>query len=346
MVEVIIAVTILALVVPVLTLLFSKVRQGFAADEMHTLLKKNNQEVMNRIHIRLESCKRIFQNDGVGPNFKGLIPMGSLPVAATSTLPLIQPGSLSPTQGGVAANYGNTLFFAAYDAPQTILNQAAHTYTAYPAPVTLNNVLDSGGQPNQLIIDVYRFYLYYLTAANPHNLVGVTTYALEEVQSVQYPDYQELQAYYLTDTTLAYNAVSMMSASGFVTLYDTSQNTTNTAFYQTVHTAGVTWTLNVIAAPVIQIAQSQDLTLIHGGILSSGFRYGISPNSAGWKDAPAKVPHFGTVAGTFPGGFEIGLGGTSAGRSVMIRSVLVAQGAAPRVAYNDQVVTTNARDVW
>ena len=88
------------------------------------------------------------------------------------------------------------------------------------------------------------------------------------------------------------------------------------------------------------------ITRISNGILSSGFGYGICPNSAVWGSAPVSVPLFGTAAGNFPAGFEVGISGFGAGIQVLVRSVLVAQGAYPRIVWNDQTEITNARDTW
>jgi prepilin-type N-terminal cleavage/methylation domain-containing protein len=346
-VELMIAVAILALITPAITIFFSKVSQGYAADEMHTLLKKNNQDSLNRLHNRLASNKRIFQNDAVGVSFLSTVGLtgGAPSVLGGSHLPLVQAGSLSPAAGGVATLYGNCLFFTTFDIPQSVAQGSPATFRVYPAPASLLNLTDSSSNPHNLYIDLYRFYYYYLTTTNAHAVRGVPTYALTEWQSVQYADYGEMSG--ITDPTLQKQAVTALNSMGVTLAFDASQTVVGTAFYS-VTVSGAT-VMPALGTPVtIQQFQWKNLTYVEGGVLTSGgFRYGIACNSYQWPDLTGvRIPQFGVTNVSYPGGFEVGLGGTPAGREVLVRSVLAAKGASPKVETNDIVISTNARDVW
>jgi prepilin-type N-terminal cleavage/methylation domain-containing protein len=358
LIELVITVAILGLIIPALTLLFSKASQGFAADEMHTLLKKANQETMNHLHVRLGTNKRMVLNDTWGANFRGTLNMvGTPPVLTGSRLALIQPASFSKSGPAsvqaISANFGNSLLFLAYDQSQTIVSGGTAQF--FPAPATLLDVMDSVAAPHTLYVDLYRVYYYYLTTANPHAIIGIPSYALVEWKSIQYADYQQLRNLYFVsggvttgDATMQSNAISILRNQGITMAFNTSEPL-GSPFYAVSITTGIPVTV-LPPAPTATTLQAQwkNLTYVAGGVMSSGFKYGISSNSVTWQDAPVPVPQFGaTVMGSpFPGGFEVGLGGTPAGREVMIRSVLTAKGAAPKVAHNDLVMSTNARDIW
>ncbi len=145
-------------------------------------------------------------------------------------------------------------------------------------------------------------------------------------------------------------AVSFINAKGLSTAWDSSQTTLSAAFYtispnSPIGSAGAHF--NAIANPTIAQAAITYLCMVPTGLISRGFYYGISPNTAGWANPPnVTVPLYGTASGQFPGGFEIGVSGDPAGRQILLRSCWVALGAAPKVAFNDLTSVQNIRDEW
>ena len=363
LIELMMVTAMLGLIIPVMILLFSKVSQGMAADEMHGQLKKLNELTMLRLDTHIKANKHMFQNDASNVTFLSKVGlMGAPAVLAGSHLPLVQPvqpeptpTSFSPNSLAAPLNFGNCLLFGAYDSPTTIAGKG------YRAPLVVSgaSVTYAGASgPATMIIDLYRFYYYYLTTST-HPLKGVQSHGLVEWRSVQYADFYQLKN--ITDPTLKVAVIKWMtSAANFpggnpVTLaWDSGQTTPYDsvvpifAFYQLNNATG-TWT--GIANPTILQADFTYLTQIPSGILSRGFNYGICGNNIpptyAWPESPpVKVPMYGTASGNYPGGFEVGLKGSAGGMEVLTRCLLVAKGGALKVPWNDITMIHNARDVW
>ncbi|HJT23343.1 MAG TPA: prepilin-type N-terminal cleavage/methylation domain-containing protein [bacterium] len=346
LVELLIAVAILAIIMPAMVLLLTKTRQSFSADEMHMQLKACNEQTINRVHLSLASNRHIFEGDAAGVSFLGRVQLmaGTPPVLTGSKLPILMSsttGSLSPNSTGfLPANIGNSIFFLAYDAPQTYLPGAGKPASITTAPATLiaNN---SSAAPQTVIIDLYRFYYYYLSTTNPHSASSFPSYGLVEWQSIQYADYGQVSG--ISDSTLMANVSQGLMNQGVSFVVDPTAGAPASLFYD----------LQSGAYPTSDTARSitqYRYTVFRtpgNGILSGGFWYGISPNSSLWTQqtaAPAKVPLYASASSAFPGGFEVGLSGPNAGREVLLRSVLVAKGSAPKVEVDDMNTVVEARD--
>lgn len=348
LIELMISITVLALITPAMLLLLSKTRQAFAAEEMHMQLRSINEQTVNRIHLSLGSNRHLYEG-GSGVSFVGLAQFvaGTPPVLGGSQLPInmqTSSGSLSPNSPGfVPGNIGNSLFFLAYDAPQTYVPGGGQPVSISFAPATLTAV-NQNGVTQTAIIDLYRFYYYYLTPTDPHNGPALPAYSLVEWQSIQYADYSEVSG--ISDGVLMGNVSQGLLNLGIKDLVDPTATAPASLFYD-LQTGGVypkpNTTLKIAPYRYSYLTKTPYGT----GILSSGFLYGISPNSALWTQqtaAPAKVPEYASASTTFPGGFEVGLSGTTAGREIMLRSVLVAKGAAPKVEVDDMNTVVEARD--
>ncbi len=372
LVELMISVAIIGIITPAMTYLFLKVQQGMAADEMRVDLGQINSDTMVRLHATLGASHHMFQDDtaGSGASFTALVTAGmssntktNYPILSVSKLALQQPaevsgtpvaGSFSPTTA-VASDFGDSLLFAAYDSPQTVGK------TIYTAPATIygKGVTYSTGNykglPATVIIDLYRFYYYYLTTNNPRPLRAGSTYNLVEWQSTQYPDANEINN--ITDGVLQTAVINWLAAAGTnlcptnsaYTLsygFDPTQTTPSTAFYT------LSGGSSFIAVAPASITEGPVTVLSHifTGVISSGFGYGVSPNSTLFPGDPVTVPQFATAATAtgsyFPGGFEVGISGESEGMQVMVRQALVAQGAAPNIIWNNNVSVVNVRDTW
>ena len=370
LVELMLTVAMVAIITPMLAGLFLKVSQGMAADEMRAQISRGNEAMMARLENRLSASKHFYQggpSNGVSWVNKIQFAAGSPPTVAGSLLPQVQNGtSMDPTVSGFASTMvGNSLFFLAYDFPQTFSKGA--TWTVVQAPLTITGgisgpVTNSGGSPISFIIDLYRFYYYYLTpSTRPFPSVeGVQPYGLVEWQSAQYADYQELTG--IPDSVAQDLAVSYILAAGITTAVDPSADSVTAAFYTmsfgtpvgtssagfatigspTVTQAGVTNAVVTCTAPATYLCQ------VPAGIVSRGFSYGISPNTSGWADAPpaSPVPLYATASGLFPGGFEVAMAGPPGAREVLIRCGWVAKGAAPKIAYNNLTTVQTIKDNW
>ena len=351
LIELMLVTALIAIITPAITYLFVKVQQGMAADEMRLNLTKINEQTTLRIHETLATNRHLFQNDASGTAFMGPVTNGMsantkavYPILAGSQLPLQQPitgtGSFSPVTA-ISADFGNSLLFAAYDVPQTIGGQI------YLAPATVTGALNSYGTPTTVIIHLYRFYYYYLTTSGAP-LRDVKAYRLVEWQSMQYANYNELND--IADSTLQGHVITWLTTPGNLSPtnagyaltvgYDPTQSALASAFYN------LNASLTSVTPASFPEGTASLITFGNTGIMSGGFGYGVSPNSTGWPNAPKTVPLYGTASGSFPGGFETGISGTAAGKEVMIRELLVAQGAAPKVVWNDETVVDSVRDTW
>ena len=352
--ELMIVTALIAIITPAITYLFTKATQGMAADEMHGQMQKLNELTMSRLHDRLALSKHFFPGNGSGVSFLAKLQLSSVPatllnskLAQAQTTTSGTPESLSPTSAA-STLFGDSLLFGAYDIPATIGNKV---YTA-PATVTGAGVSYSDGTPATMVIDLYRFYYYYLSTNNDKGLSDVSSYRLVEWRSVQYADYYEIQDLLTGDAGLNQGVIKWLATPGnvcpanpsyAVTLaWDHTQNDPSLAFYK----LSIGGTTTLLSPQTIVQSDWSYLTHISSGILGGGFKYGISGNTAGWKAAPATVPLYGTGTAPFPGGFEVGMTGTSSGVQILMRMLLVAEGASPRVVYNDMTSINNIRDIW
>ncbi len=362
LIELMLVTALIAIITPAITYLFSKVSQGMAADEMHLQLQTLNEQTMLRIHERLVAGRHLFQADSSGLSYVSYVTLGMsantkalYPILAGTQLATDQPatgtGSFSPSLA-VSQDFGNSILVGNYDTPQTfgtnIYNApATATYSAANNYVTYG-AANGGGQATQ-VIDLYRFTYYYLTSDNPRTPHGVPTYGLVEWQSIQFADYNELAN--ISDFTLEGNVITWLETPGNVSptdktyavnfAWDPTATDPVTAFYML--SGG---TANSVPPQALTEGYVTYLTRTTSGLLSNGFFYGVSPNSSLWSSVPATVPEYAAASSSFPGGFEVGMSGNAAGVEVMIRSLLVAKGAAPKVVWNDQTMVNNVRDVW
>lgn len=367
LVELMMTIALIAIITPAITLLFAKVSQGMASDEMHSALQTGNQTMLNRIHVRMGGSKHFFFGDQSGVSFVNRLSIPSSPATvAGTTLPLLQAPvsgvfSLSVSWSGFSrANVGNALLFAAYDTPETIINAGSAPKIYLNSPMTVNcsnAVTGQDGSPKPVIIDLYRLYYYYLTKSAVKNLYDGQDYNLIEWQSIRFADYFQIQDYGSAggggDNILEANIMACLASQGISIAYDPSQSDPSQAFVSfggVVGYGGSPGNAVALASYTIPMETTTNLTRVTAGILTNGFRYGICPNTNNWNKCPVQIPIFATVAavGTeFPNGFEVAAGGNSSGREVMIRSVWVAEGGnGPRPIFNDINMVDYIRDIW
>jgi len=373
-IELMMVVSIIGLIVPALTTLFLYCYQGLASAEMHLALKSLNEQVMLHLHERMNSTKHMFQNNTTsgGLNFIGQVKLGSAPTSVSfSQMPQVQNGAtitFSPAAGAVSSDFGDCLFYAAYDAPQTVngIIYPAPVTVGGSLPITLDNwtttvtsgpVTDSSGKSVTMNLDVYRFYFDYLsTAGDMKPLTRETSFWLIEWQSVQFVDAFELEDIGSTDATLQKNVISWLttganfpSGQPLTLAWDPSQtaltNGSSFAFYQLTGS-----TMTGSATQPISMQSWTPLTRTNTGLISN-FEYGISGNYSNLKGSPAQpnVPMYcppTTVANAFPGGFEVGIEGGGSGMQCLVRSLLVAQGNSKQIIWDNEESVSSVRDVW
>lgn len=372
--ELLMTISIMAIITPAITFLFVKMTQGMAADEMRNAMASMNDRSLLRIHERVLSNKHMCQNDTSGQTYLAMVKAGmsaatntQYPILAGSLLPLAQvngvggPGSFSPTVA-TAANFGNSLLFGSYDSPQTVGKSNFIAPITIIAPYTTGPAATAGpgGTPLNatIVVDLYRFNYYYLTPGQIPHGQPATFYKVIEWQSVQYADYYEINA--ISDGGLRtevvndlvnlptyvtgppYNLSANNGLSPVVWAWDPTQSTpTANTFYNLTAGGGI----NLSLTASIQEGIVTKVTRISSGIMSSGFNYGIMPNSSLYN-APIQVPLFAAASGQFPSGFETGISGSSDGMEVLTREALVAKGASPIPIVYQTTMIHNARDVW
>jgi hypothetical protein len=353
-IELMMVVGIIGLIFPALTTLFMYCAQGLATAEMHLALKSLNEQVMLHLHERMNSSKHMFQNNASsgGLSFIGQIQMGAAPASVSfSQMPQAQNGTIvtfSPAAGAVAADFGDCLFYAAYDTAQTING------VNYAAPVTVTGVMDSAGKSVTMNLDVYRFYFDYLsTAGDMKPIYNTTSYWLIEWQSVQFVDAFELADINSSDNTLYQNVITWLTTSSNFTngkamtlAWDPSQTAmTNGSSYAFYTLSGHTMTGS--ASQAIPYQSWTPLSRTSSGLIAP-FSYGISGNfsNLAGDPPPPNVPQYAAVNGSFPGGFEVGLEGANAGMQVFIRSLLIAHGNSRSLIWDNEESISGARDVW
>jgi type II secretory pathway pseudopilin PulG len=318
LVELLLALAIMGIITPVLVSLLTYVTSGFTGYEATSQLRKMNQKTLNRIYLRVGSCKRIFQNVTLDNAFVGRLILTGCPSAlAGSALPSIQTASTLNvgTTDFISSSVGNSLFFANNESTQVLATGTVR-------------------------IDTYRFNYYYVTSTNPNPLPGVESYGIVEWRSVLYADINQLNS--ITNAALRTNVVKELYGKGVSYTWNPSTTDVNSAFSNLASNGSIT----LSATHTIPQYKNRFLTNAITGIVFGGYRYGVSCNSSFWTKAPKTVPIYAVAAGKFPGGFEVAIGGPTAGRQILIRSVLVARGSMRSIIGDDTQIVCSARDLW
>lgn len=325
-VELILAMTILAIVTPIITTILSRTLGSFSAYEMTSELRKANQGIMHAIHSRLGSSRRLFQR-GLDDEYLNRVSLAGAPARlAGSLLPQIrETGSIVLGNADFnAASAGNSLFFANTERTEV-----------------LENILDTDNDPHTIRVEFYRFHYYYLSPDNPTPVANMPSYTMIEIRSRMYADYNQLQT--IEDVVLRQNARLALFDAGFNLEWDSTETDIARAFYL-INNDG---TNGVDDSHIITAAEVRTHLHILTGVMGVGYRYGIAPNSSLSDELQVDVPIYATGSGEFPGGFEVMVVGAAGGRQLMIRVVLVARGGMRREVVHDQLQhVVSVRDLW
>ena len=319
LVELMIVLAIMGVITPVMVMLLTSVTKGFTGYEAALSMRKVNQQSINRIYMRLGSCKRIFENSTNDLSYLNKITFSAAPVVSTITvqLPTInRDGTLAEgTTNFDTSSVGNALLFATNEMVQAM---SSSTYR----------------------VDIYRFNYYYLTSANTKTIDAGVSYKLVEWRSVSYADINQLNSIPVSSRTIVGVQLYTM---GVKYAWDPTMTTATNAFY-TISSAG---SVAAYSSPKIVEYKYKILTDMITGVIIGGYSYGVSRNSSGWAKAPKTVPLYAAIANTsIPFGFEVAVAGNSAGRQVLLRCVLVAQGTMKAIVGDDLQVVASARDLW
>ncbi|NLO91816.1 MAG: hypothetical protein GX410_07490, partial [Elusimicrobia bacterium] len=183
------------------------------------------------------------------------------------------------------------------------------------------------------------------TPDNSPAILGRQTYKVVEWESIPYADCDQINT--ITNATKKPSTVSALMDKGIKFCWSPSATATNIAFSSFTRTGSGTGILLVSYPHSIAREKSTALTTVTTGIMGGGYMYGISPNaSAGDGTFKKTVPAYAAASGTFPAGLEVGISGSSAGRQVLIRSVVVAKGTVMKMIADEEVIICSARDIW
>ncbi len=367
MIELMLTISIMGLLVPTLTQLFTICYQGLSEVEMHLQLKQTNAMMALHFHEQVNSSKHMYQNTAGATaiiNSLSIVASGAPAPATFSGSPSTY--QLATAQSGatvsfdpayaVASEFGNALFYADTDRSMYVKG------VSYTAPLTISgsSVTNSGGYPCTVNLDIYRFYFDYLSSAGDMKPIsGVTSYWLIEWQSVQFADAFEIQDLANADSNnvLEKSVVNYLVSQGMTLAYDPTQAgltmvdgsgaVTGWSFY-TLAAGSVPQSVTSLTVPM---ANWYPLSRMNSGAIAS-FNYSIPGNYAALGTSPSapKIPAYCTassVPNAFPGGFEVGIKGSSGGMQVLTRCVLVAQGNNKSgLVWDDTTSVNNARDIW
>ena len=327
--EVMIASALVAIIIPILTLVFTATNKGFTGFEAKNSIKQVNQNTVNRMYLRLGRNKRLFENTSADNPFLARASTSTCPIPITgSKLPVIEEnGTLAEgTTNYHSESFGNMLFFAYNDSSIDL------------------TVKETSSSTSSFRIDLYKFGLYYLTQDNASNILGKSTSKVVEWGSIKYANCQQITN--ITNSTKKSSTIAALSDSGILMCWDPSATSPSVAFSSVTKTGTDTGTLTLQASHKIPMDSYKVLTQITTGLMGGGYQYGVSPNTSGWADVRKEVPAYATESGLFPGGLEIGIAGPSGGRKVLIRSVIMARGSMQSIIVDEQIIIACARDIW
>jgi hypothetical protein len=183
---------------------------------------------------------------------------------------------------------------------------------------------------------------YYLTLDNSPTLVGKQAYKLTEWESNIYADCQQLNE--ITNSITKSNTIAALVNSGVNQCFVSNEISYASAFFDLEISAGQ-GQMTADSVHTLEKNECKILTTAITGIMASGYSYGISGNTAGLSNVRHTVPLFATSGTNFPGGFETGVVGLSAGRRVFVRNVLMAQTGIGSFVTNEMAIIANARDI-
>jgi hypothetical protein len=192
-------------------------------------------------------------------------------------------------------------------------------------------------------IDLYRFLYYYLTPDDAASFKGRQSYKLVEWESETYADCEQIDR--IVNDTKKSNVINALIGEGVNYCFYASRTNVLDAFYKLETSVGTGLMILDTTHTIIKKEYSI-LTKMLTGLLGRGYSYGVAPNTSGFPNIRDPVPLYAGASGDFPAGLEIGICGLSAGRRVLVRSVLMVQTGIGSFVTNEMFVISNSRDIW
>jgi prepilin-type N-terminal cleavage/methylation domain-containing protein len=316
MVEVLISMSVMAIIVVSVVPFFRTTVTGFSAMEVRTAVGVTNQQALNDVFVQMTQCKRLFTGDVAGDsNFLQRVVTSRPPELTGNRLPIVQDaGSFTPSSSTFsAASVGNRVFFAG-------VNGAMSLPTA------------------NVVVDTYRFHFYTVGPKQDGKTLGdKPTATIWEWHSTPYADYNQLNA---LSSTLLTSAIADLATRNIRRAFDVSASTPSAAFYTLLGSAMTNVpTHQLVPDNSFPYKSPKDTLKVITGRMSSGFTYGLSPNGL-------TAPKFATAGANFPAGFEVLVIGPPAARQVAMRMAVAARGGFKDHIKNEQVVIATIRDIW
>ena len=324
--ELLITTVVMGFLIAAMVQLFMGVKKGMTGFDAANAMKKINTESLTRMHLKVSRSKRLFNNVSADNAFLSKLDLGGCPVViGLSKLPKIEDtGSLVPgATNYYASSFGNSLFEAYNDAPETMTN------IVVTAPSSTGTVK----------VNIYRFAYYYLTQDHTQYINSKQPYLLTEWTSQPYADYNELN---VMGSPQKSNVVKALVARNVIYAWNPSTGVATAAFY-TLTSGGA---MNLSASHTIQ---KRDCTVLTAGLknrLGQNYTLGVAVNNDGFGGLMKAVPQFAAPDGIFPGGLEVGIVGPAGGRKVLLHHVLFCGGVQQKVISDDRISVTAARDIW
>ena len=297
---------------------------GLSATEARNSINSGAQNAISHIDSTLVQSKRVFEGSANDSAFLSRIQTNGAPSAITgSKSPLINEyGSLSINSTDfIQSNVGNQLFFASTDSP-------------------IDLTVKKSGTTNQTVrIDLYHFNYYYLAYSTTGSIGNQKEIDLWEWHSVKYADYNEILS--IPDAIASSNTATALHNAGYPYAWNPSATAVGSAFF-TLSTNTITTAPN----HNIPASSSANMIPVLTGTMSLGFRSSVSPNTGTSFPSSVTVPVYAAASGAFPSGLEIAVVGPNSARQVLIRLVMVAQGALSNYIAQENIVVIAARDLW
>ncbi len=271
-------------------------------------LKTQTQRAVRTIDRNLIRSKRFFERDS---EYQDLIPWSEIPEPVSwSRDPVVAPVGVFNTESPDydADIFGNKLFFAKVE------NSAA---------------FDAGGKSYD--INLYRFQLYYLTEDTLHPSRPYDySLCLLKWESNLFANYWDLE--HLWNDTVSHSLGLIKSKLsndfGVNHCWEVAEPNPDQAFYR----------IGNFDSPVSIVFQTASMSYLVRPIAQT---IGISFNNSDVYPVSLQVPAFALSDGDFPGGFEVGVIGSSSSRKVLLRIVSSGRTRKRVISYESMTVVSS-----
>ncbi len=318
--EIMIASAVLLLLTVMFYPIIKVSQSGSVKFEAGFMIKKEVQKCLLEISHRLVQSKRVF---GRTDDIRFLTNLsGQTPELPNSLLPLIQINATPGAPGYPQASVGNALLFASQVRSQDL------------------DLVDANANAFSARIDIYRFYCYFLTVGET-SVSNKPARVLYRWESVDYADFSQINTFTAGPSLRQQMIVQAFAALGLTHAWNPSQIDYAASFFKLK--ADGTMPGEPGAYEIERLTETPLMTVQKA---TSGYRYGVAPNTDPATNPKHPVPLYTVPNGDFPSGFEVMVGGISSNRQVFYRLVLAAESTSVTTISVEQAQLTTVRDVW